>query len=198
MKKIQFVVFLIGLSLKMVAQNEDWRDPAYSDFKRHGEYIVNVTPLIAQLVPFNGSTLSSKNWFDYQYRRLKNGKGFRFGLGVDVNGFDSNRGNQLQFVYLRFGYQRKIQFAKHFHFSRSFDFNALAEDRNRLAVNPQTKGADFSGIGLSYSMGLECSFNQHISISTESTLFLGVIAVDNAPAKFVFLPPVGLFFHVRL
>jgi hypothetical protein len=193
MKKILFVVFLIGLSLKMVAQNEDWRDPAYSDYKRHGEYMVNVTPLIAQLVPFNASTLSSKNWFDYQYRRLKNGKGFRYGLGLNVTGGDNDPD---QFIYLRIGYQRKRQLTKHFHISRSWDLNALAE-------NNQFRGgggnrANFSGLGISYSLGIEYSFNQRISLSTEGTLFLGALPFNEGPPKLEFVPPVGLFIHVRL
>jgi hypothetical protein len=193
MKKIQFMVFLICLSLKMVAQDEDWRDPAYSDYKRHGEYMVNVTPLIAQLVPFNGSTLSSKNWFDYQYRRLKNGKGFRYGLGLNVtgDGFDS----ELQFIYLRIGYQRKRQLTKHFHIARSWDLNVLAENTQ---FGPANGRANFSGLGISYSLGIEYSFNQRISLSTEGTLFLGALPFNEGPPKLEFVPPVGLFIHVRL
>jgi hypothetical protein len=192
MKKILFVVFLMGLSLKIVAQDEDWRDPAYSDNKRHGEYIVNVTPLIAQLVPFNGSTLSSKNWFDYQYRRLKNGKGFRYGLGLNVAADDNDPD---QFIYLRIGYQRKRQLTKHFHIARSWDLNALAEN------NPFNTGrgrANFSGFGISYSLGIEYSFNQRISLSTEGTLFLGALPFNDGNPKLQFVPPIGLFIHVRL
>jgi hypothetical protein len=192
MKKILFVVFLMGLWLKMSAQNEDWRDPAYSDNKRHGEYIVNVTPLIAQFVPFNGSTLSSKNWFDYQYRRLKNGKGFRYGLGLRVTGED--RGEE-EFIYLRIGYQRKRQLTKHFHVARSWDLNILA-DNNQFSGVPSR--ANFNGLGVSYSLGIEYSFNQRVSISTEGTLFLGALPIDEGPPKLEFVPPVGLFIHVRL
>jgi hypothetical protein len=192
MKKILFMVFLICLSLKMVAQDEDWRDPAYSDYKRHGEYMVNVTPLIAQLVPFNGSTLSSKNWFDYQYRRLKNGKGFRYGLGINV-AVDDN--DPDQFIYLRIGYQRKRQLTKHFHIARSWDLNALLDNNQFRGGGNRAK---FSGIGISYSLGIEYSFNQRISLSTEGTLFLGALPFNEGPPKLEFVPPVGLFIHVRL
>jgi hypothetical protein len=180
----------------MVAQDEDWLDDTYFDYKKHSEYIVNVTPLIAQLIPFNGTNLSNGNWFDYQYRRLKNGKGFRYGLGINVD--EGNRSNLAQFGYLRIGYLRRKQLNKHFHFTRSWDLNIMAEENVRNSLNPVRGKAEFSGLGLSYSLGIEYSFNQHITISTESTLFLGLVPADDSNAKVKLVPPVGLFFHLRL
>ena len=181
-------------TLGAFSQDMEGADPTYSDGIRHREYILNATPLIAQLVPFNGSTLANDNWFDFQSRRLKNGKGFRFGLGLNVDGSRSQ--TNLEFIYVRFGYVKKNQLTKYFHLARSFDLNLLAENRDN--ARPVNRKADFNGIGISYSVGIEYNFNKHIAISTEGTLFLGLLPTGRSEGKLRFVPPVGLFFHLRL
>ncbi len=198
MNKISFfsLLLLSCLSLKMTAQDKDWeKDPTYTDGVKHKEYIVNVTPLIAQFVPFNASNLSKLNLFDYQFRKMKNGKGIRWGLGVNVD--PSFNSTDLSFVYLRFGWIRKNQISGHLHLSRSFDINFMAEDSER--PNNGTPKLGFTGLGFSYSIGIEYSFSQNISISTEGSLFLGLLNLDaEGEPKTRFIPPVGLFFHVKL
>lgn len=197
MNKISFFLLLLlsCLSLKMAAQDKDWeKDPTYTDGVKHKEYIVNVTPLIAQFVPFNASNLSKLNLFDYHFRKMKNGKGIRWGLGVNVD--PSFNSTDLQFIFLRFGWIRKNQVSNHLHLSRSFDINFMAEDFE--SANNAPRKLDFSGFGLSYSVGLEYSFSKHISISTEGSLFLGLLNIDEEGLKIRFIPPVGLFFHVKL
>ncbi len=197
MDKIRFIiaVLLACLSQKTDAQEQKWEmDPSYSDGKRHKEFMLNITPLIAQLVPFNGSSLSKLNLFDYQYRRLKNGKGFRWGLGVNVESEFNN--SELQFLYIRWGHTRRKQLSKHFHIARSYDINFFHEEVNGQTI--PTPRTSFSGLGLSYSLGIEYSFNKSIAISTEGTLFLGLINTNDGGIKIRFIPPVGLFFHVKI
>lgn len=190
-----FLLLLSCLSLKMAAQDKDWvKDPTYTDGVKHKEYIVNVTPLIAQFVPFNASNLSKLNLFDYQFRKMKNGKGIRWGLGVNVD--PSFNSTDLQFIYLRFGWIRKNQINGHLHLSRSYDINLMGEDSE--IPNNVTRKLGFSGLGFSYSVGIEYSFSKHISISTEGSLFLGLLNIDEEGPKVRFIPPVGLFFHVKL
>ena len=183
-------------TLDVFSQDMEGADPTYSDGIRHREYILNVTPLIAQLVPFNGSTLTNDNWFDFQSRRLKNGKGYRFGLGLNFNG-SNNSQTDLQHIYMRFGYVKKNQLTKYFHLARSFDLNFLVENRD-IPRPVNNRKADFSGIGISYSVGIEYNINKHIAISTEGSLFLGLLPEARSNTKLRFVPPVGLFFHLRL
>ena len=194
MNKIRFViaVVLACSSLILKAQEQDFiRDPTYTDGKKHKEFMMNVMPLVAQLVPFNASTLSNQNLFDYQYRKLKNGKGLRWGLGVNINSTPNN--TELQFLYLRFGFTKRNQLSKHFHVSRSFDFNLLADDIDGSGTRGK---ANFNGFAFSYSVGIEYSFNKYLALSTEGSLLLGIAPEDGV--KFRFTPPVGLFFHVKL
>jgi hypothetical protein len=177
----------------MMAQEIEVEDPTYTDGKRHKEFIVNTTPLIAQFVPFNASSLSKLNLFDYQYRKLRNGKGIRWGFGIDLG--DEITRSTPQFLYLRLGWVRRKQVSNHFHFSRALDLNLMAEDIDSPS-NQQGK-VGFNGIGLSYSLGFEYSFNKHLAISTEGSLLLGQ-DFNEGQAKVRFIPPVGLFFHVKL
>lgn len=198
MAKISFFMTLLlsCLSLKMAAQDKDWiEDPSYSDGIKHKEFIVNTTPLIAQFVPFNASNLSKFNLFDYQYRKLKNGKGRRWGLGINFTP-ESSTNTDPQFIYLRFGWVKRKQVGSHFHISRSFDLNLMAEDFDFQSTIPGKLG--FSGFGLSYTLGFEYSFNRYLAISTESSLFLGLLDFNDRPPIIRFIPPVGLFFHVKL
>lgn len=166
-------------------------DPTYTDNKKHKEFILNLTPLVAQFVPFNASTVSKLNIFDYQYRRLKNGKGWRFGLGANINLNDNNIADQ--FLYLRFGRVRRSQVSRKFHFTRGFDAVLAAED-DGLPTSERRLG--FSGLGVMYSIGAEYSITSRLTLSTEGSLFFGVVGDENFRLRF--LPPVGLFIHFKL
>jgi hypothetical protein len=190
--------FFTCLSLTVTAQEEEkmakW-DASYSDGIKYREILMNVTPLIGQFVPFNASTLSRFNIFDFEYRRLKNGKGWRWSLGVNVSG-DFNA-SEPQGFYTRFGLVKKRQISNRFHFVRSWDISFLAEDPE---VNSPTKGKlGFSGLGLSYSAGIEYRITKQIALSTEGLLLLGLLPTTsgNDFGTIRFIPPVGLFFHVR-
>jgi hypothetical protein len=194
---ILLMCFFIGLSFKTSAQEDApfKPDASYSDGRNHREVIVNMTPLVSQFVPFNASTISKFNLYDYEYRRLRNGRGWRWSLGATV-------GNQLNIddpnsIYLRIGLIRRRQIASRIHFTRSWDFNATAES---LGNNGQPIGKiGFSGFGLAYAPGIEFSINSRLSLSTEGSFFLGLLPLANNEDLVVlkFIPPVGLFFHVK-
>lgn len=197
MTKVSFILafFLTCLSLKTMAQEEKWeQDPTYSDGIRHREIMMNATPLIAQFVPFNASTISKFNLFDFQMRRLKNGRGTRIGIGVNIDGGFNPA--EPPSMYLRWGIVRRRQISSHFHFMRSWDANLIVEDFE--TVNASNRKLNFSGLGFSYSAGFEYSFNSRLTVSTEGMLFLGLVNADTGSPLIRFIPPVGLFFHVKL
>lgn len=194
-KNLFFIAILFCLSFSATAQEEKWSpDPTYSDNIRHREVLMNLTPLVSQFVPFNASTISKFNVFDFETRRFKNGRGTRFSLGVNINSdFNTTEPNSL---YLRFGLIKKRQIAERFHFFRSWDINVVAEDTDFSGRAIGKLG--FTGLAVSYSAGLQYEFNKRIAISTEGILFLGLLDVNTGGAKIKFIPPVGLFLHVKL
>lgn len=191
---IYLAFFCLCLSLKTTAQEAKFTpDPSYSDDIRHREIIMNTTPLIAQFVPFNASSISKFNLFDFQYRKMRNGRGTRWGLGVNVEG-DFNPVDPQNF-YLRFGFIKRRQISEHFHFARSWDVNLVAEDTDNQG-NPRGKFG-FNGFAVSYSAAFEYSINSFLTLSTEGSLFIGLINIDFGTPKIKFIPPVGLFLHVK-
>jgi hypothetical protein len=197
-KSLVLVAFLSCLSCVVTAQEEKWAvDPTYFDNIRHTEILLNMTPMLSQFVPFNASTLSKFNIFDFEIRRFKNGKGTNFGLGINVTGDFLNP--EPNSIYIRYGFIKRTQISEKFHFFRSWDLNLVAEDSDG-AGRPIGK-IGFSGLAVTYSPGLQYDFNSRISISTEGTLFLGLASANEFSGdgpKIRFIPPVGLFLHVKL
>lgn len=194
-KKIILLISVFScLSYILTAQEKTGeKDPSYSDNIRHREIMMNLTPLIAQFVPFNASTASKLNIFDFETRKLKNGKGTHFGLGVNIDG--SFNPTEPSSIYLRYGFAKRKQITERFHFTRYWDINLVAEDFEGTSV--QKGKLDFSGLGISYSASIEYDLSNHITISTQGILFIGLLNVDTEVPKIKFIPPVGLFLHVK-
>ena len=196
-KKTLFLAcFLSCLSFVLTAQDEKWEeDPSYSDNIRHTEVLMNLTPLVAQFVPFNASTVSKLNIFDFEFRRLRNGRGTRFSLGANIDGDIADAKNHL---YLRYGFIKSYQLSQRLHYFRSWDANLVAEDTDNFGRPIGKLG--FSGLAVSYSIGIQYSFSRRIAISTESSLFVGLLDGNNNNdgPRVKFIPPVGLFIHVKL
>jgi hypothetical protein len=184
----------LSFGIKIKAQKVWQEDLSYFDNIRHKEFMVNVTPLISQFVPFNASNISRLGIYDFQYRKLRNGKGLRWGLGVNVSDITNvNSGSSdPQFIALRFGWIKRKQISKHIHFTRAFDINIGAED----AFGSNRK-LNFNGFAPSLSVGFEYAFNETIAISTEGSLLIGLLNVDGEAPIIRFSPPISLMFHVR-
>jgi hypothetical protein len=192
---ILFVGIFSCLSCGLIAQDKKWSPaPSYFDNIRHREIMMNLTPLVAQFVPFNASTASKLNIFDFETRRLKNGKGTHFGLGVNIDAsFNPTEPNS---IYLRYGFAKRRQITERFHFTRYWDINLVAEDFE--GTNVQRGKLDFSGFAISYSAAIEYSFNDRLALSTQGILFFGLLNMNTGEPKIKFIPPVGLFLHVKI
>jgi hypothetical protein len=198
MNKLNMLVvcFLSCLSSMATAQEGQpfTPDPSYSNGVKYREIIINTTPLIAQFVPFNASTVSKLNIFDYEYRQLKNGKGWRWSLGINITS-NTNAAKETDFN-MRFGYIKKRQLSKHFHFTRAWDANFIQGSFDGKSTPSGKLG--FSGGGISYAPGIEYVFNNFIALSTEGVLFLGLFPIDNNKTQVIkFIPPVSLCLHVK-
>jgi hypothetical protein len=181
----------LSLGIKGQAQKAWQEDLSYFDNIKHKEFMVNVTPLISQFVPFNASNVSRLGVYDFQYRKLRNGKGLRWGLGVNIEAFDNNS-PEPQFLALRFGWIKRKQISKHIHFTRAFDINLGAED-----IFSNNRKLNFNGFAPSLSVGFEYAFNETIAISTEGSLLIGLLNIDEEGPIIRFSPPISLMFHVR-
>jgi hypothetical protein len=192
---ILLACFFTCISLKIMAQVDKpfTPDPQYSDNIKHREVIIKMTPFVAQFVPFNANTLAKNNLFDYEYRRFKNGRGWRWSLGLSANGNLA----EPNFIYLRFGLIKRRQISNRFHFTRAWDIIIAAESSDNFGRSNGKLG--FNGFAFSYNPGIEYSINSHLSLSTEGILFMGILpdgSNDNGTV-FKLIPPVGLFFHVK-
>jgi hypothetical protein len=196
-QNILFACFFACISLKIIAQEATpfIPNPQYSDNIKHREILVNMTPFVAQFVPFNANTLAKSNLFDFEYRRLKNGRGWRWSLGLTL--VTESNFDEANNLYLRFGLIKRRQISNRFHFTRAWDVILSAESSDNFGRSNGKLG--FGGAAFSYNPGVEFCITNRLSLSTEAILFMGILpdGTNNGGAVFRLIPPVGLFFHVK-
>jgi len=168
-------------------------DPAAAfdvDYKRR-YFGVNASPLFANFIPFNESRDLQSGTYNMTFYRVKpNRRMFRFGLGVRI---EDNFGPNDHFN-LRIGSARVFQFHEKWRHYRGLDFRIFGGSFNR----PDDISQDNSGIGLAPLYGLEYEILPRFSISTETSLFMGVTFPDgDGVLTFKYFPPFSLFLNVR-
>jgi len=158
---------------------------------RH-EYGLNLSPLVFQLVPFrNNESRTGPYNFVYNYRRGE--RAFSLGLGANLS-FNNDNEDLLHFN-LRLGSRKYRTLTDHWEYYRGFDFIGSAGSFNL----PQDGSSDSFGIGMGFPLGVVYKFNDHISISTEGFLFIGLIFDDFGDVSPIqVIPPISIMFNMAL
>ncbi len=145
---------------------------------RH-EIGVNTTLLLKQIINFSDTKIAISP-YAFTYKMLKNNKGLRFGVGMNLNSinekqttFADNKTNLNQNANVRLGFE--IQRMVNQKWNAWVGFDAVASYTNnsnivdsgfdRVSIGNRTKGA-----GLAFALGAEWRFNKHFSIATEANI----------------------------
>ena len=166
-------------------------DEIYNDDKFHSEFGLNITGMVAQFIPLNNSTLKDFSLFDYQYKLLRNGKGARFGLAVEIRefGFGSNRFN------FRMGYEhRNVIKSSRFMISGGIDLVLLLDKRFEITFTPEDVPR-FLGIGGDLTLGFEYMVFPNVSLGIESLLIV-TTSFEELAVRIV--PPLSLNVYFRI
>lgn len=175
-----FLILIIGLLLQttLFSQRNN-RGP------KTREIGVNMTSLLTQILPFQNAT-ALDGPFQFQYKSGRNDKFFSFKLGARVNDiFDNN--NFLNFAV---GYNRRRPLTDHFDINIGYYFVVIGGSFN----DPVNNANDASGVGFGWDLGFQWNINDRISLSTETTLFVGP---SSNIFSITFIPPIGLFLTGR-
>ena len=147
--------------------------------------------MVFQLVPFrNNAARTGPYNFTYDYRRGK--RSFSLGLGAFLN-FD-NDVEELSHFNLRFGSRKYRVLTEKWEYYRGIYFLASAGSFNL----PQDNSSDSFGIGLGFPLGVIYKLNDHVSLSTESILFLGLIIDDFDASPIQVVPPISIVINLSL
>ena len=156
---------------------------------------LNMTPLLVQLIPFNRSNPSVTGPFYVSTKKYKKSNvGFRFGIGLDIDPAGDEEGEEA-FFNLRIGWEKRKAFSQRWAYYGGFDFMFIGGDLNILGAKSEETGA----FGVAPVWGIEYALTEHIYLSTETALFLGIDfgAFDSVP-RFEFIPPVSLFLNFKV
>ncbi len=151
---------------------------------------MNMTPLIAQIAPFNRSAIKSGPYgIVYQKVRASGGL-FRFAIGAD---FDLVEGD-LNHFNARLGWGKQLDIGKRFYIQTGIDIMGMGGGFN-IPNSDNEQGIGAFGIapfvGIAYDIVPE-----KISISTESQLFMGPASDFGFIMQVI--PPVGLYVNIKL
>ncbi len=156
---------------------------------------MNMTPLLVQLIPFNRSNPKFTGPFYISARKYTKGdKAYRFGFGLDI---DPNGDEEAieAFLNLRFGWQKQKVISGRWSYYGGLDAMLIGGDLNLPEDKPEETGA----LGFAPIWGFEYALTEHVRLSTELALFLGIGFGDfGGVPKFEFIPPVSIFLNFKL
>ena len=155
---------------------------------RYREISLNMMSLVSRIAPFgNGIPLAGPTTL---YLKKYNGRrAFRFGLSLQASP-DAKLSNTI----IRIGVEKRKPLNNHWAFTRATDFMWAFGSFDTPGFGRED-GVQAIGAGFGY--GIEYIVNQNISISTESTVFLGLGSGESV-LNFKIIPPIALYMNVKL
>lgn len=175
MKKL-FIAALCGMSVFLQAQNT-----------KKIEIGFNMSPLLTTFVSI-GQVQSANPPIAFTWKRIKeNRRALRMGFGFNLRsetGFVEPNTNRF---YFHIGFERRREISEKWKYYWGGDllFNRENSFRERSLIG--------DGVGLGPALGLLYAFNEKISLSTESSMYL----VFGDETSFSFIPPTSIYFNVQ-
>lgn len=147
----------------------------------------NTSPLLTTFISI-GATQTSNPPIAFTWKRIReNGRALRMGLGFNLRsetGFIEPNTNKF---YFHIGFERRRDITEKWKYYWGGDilFNRENSFRERSLIG--------DGVGLGPVLGLHFMFNEKISLSTESSMYL----MFGDEASFNFIPPISIYFNVQ-
>lgn len=174
-------LFLLVLIFPFFAFSQEIPDAVKYKTREVG---LNATPFVSTFISIGETSLRNQvATITWKNINAKN-NAFRIGIGIKLDDFDD--GNSVHF---RIGFEKRRLIKKNWWYYWGGDLLLNVDDDFFVDNNP----AFGTGFGIGPVFGLFYNFNDRISLSTESSLYL--IVGDGT--SFNFVPPISLFFNVR-
>jgi hypothetical protein len=156
---------------------------------KYKEVGLNMTSLISRMIPFGNAVPLSGPTTIY-LKKYNGSRAFRFGLSLQASP-DAVKPNTI----FRVGVEKRKPLNEKWSFTRATDFMWAFGSFDTPGFFPGDGDVQAIGIGLGY--GIEYNFNKFVSLSTESTVFLGLGGGDSV-LNFKIIPPIALYLNVKL
>jgi hypothetical protein len=151
---------------------------------------LNMSPLIAHLVPFNRVDPREAGPFLVRFKKYGplRRSAFRFSMGFHMipnADFDTFEDAQFNFAL---GWEKRRSISRRWSYTRGFDFMFLAGDLNV----PGAESDEFeAAVAIGPLWGIEFAVAERITLGTEAVLAIG-FATEQL-LFFTIIPPVGIF-----
>jgi hypothetical protein len=157
-------IFLLFLNLNTFSQTVSEESHIAADFPRQVGF--DVTNLLSQFLNFSSSSSFNNPDYFISFKKLKNDKINRMGLGLafEIEGQGAGTSSDV-LVNFRAGREKQINFMNRWRFSYGFDFKTNFSYRN---IGNTDVSRTQLGLGGAPIFGLEFFINPRLSLSTEA------------------------------
>ena len=153
----------------------------------------NITPLASQFIPFNAINPFTTGPVNIGIKIFNNNLAYRFGVGVNLVTNDLT--NENLHLNLRNGFEIRKKINEKWYYAHGCD--ALLSLGN-LNLPGNTAGDVTVLIGVAPFWGVEYSFGKNLSLSTETSLLIGIDSNgEGGNLRLQFIPPIALFLNLN-
>jgi hypothetical protein len=153
----------------------------------------NMTPLASQLIPFNAINPFTTGPYIIAGKIFSDNAAFRFGAGVNLFNLSNNPENFH--LNTRIGYEIRRKITEKWNYSHGCDF-ILSLGNLNLPGN--TSDESNALIGAAPFWSVEYCFGKHVSLSTETSLLIGLMDSGFGGGLVVrFIPPIALYLNLK-
>lgn len=189
MKKISSLIILIFLSLHLWGQSNGLTETKIDSVKY--QIGTDLSPLYRNLLkPSSSSNFIFNAPYVLTFKRMKNNRAFRFGVGADIKReiSDENQPDTIiqNSIRLRVGFEKQKKVSKRWQINTGVDlsyFSSKREDSNNNVFNSNAKT-----YGVSPLLGFQFQLTQHLFLQTEASFNL-YYQTSNLESNFDIISP---------
>lgn len=172
MKKISSLIVLIFLSVFLWGQSNE--ETSTKDSVKY-QIGTDLSPLYRNLLKTNSSTNSFFNApYVLTFKRMKNNRAFRFGIGTDIKREISNESQADTFIQnsirVRMGFEKQKKVSKRWQINTGVDLNFSSSRRDDS--NNNTFNSNSKSYGISPLLGVQFQLTPHLFLQTEASFNL--------------------------
>ncbi len=193
MKRLPVLFVLLWIGKFSIAQDSTKYVKKVKMVKQERQVCFNMTPLAAQFVPFNSINPLTTGPVNIGLKLFVNNVAYRFGAGVNLANFDDP--NENIHLNIRNGIEIRKKINDKWNYSHGCDA-VLSLGNLNLPGNTQANSDIL--IGVAPFWGVEYMIGKNLSISTETSLLIGISEGDfGATPRLQFIPPIALFLNIK-
>ncbi len=185
--------FLFVIAVLIIRTGVSQTDSAKVSSKMERVVGFNMTGLASELIPFNAINPLTTGPVNIFAKFFVNNLGYRLGFGANLADFSSQ--NENVHLNIRNGYEIRKKINENWGYSHGCDM--LISFGNLNLPGNTSDNSDIM-VGIAPFWGVEYRLSKFVSISTETSLLIGLSeGFGGASPRLQFIPPIALFLNLN-